>query len=141
VTIDWRRLRPAEMLAAPAAVLLGVSLFLPWFEVAGMREDAWRALTVTEIPAALAALAGLALVIATLTRPSPAVPLAFGVFTVLLAALSTLAVAVRAGATPPGATDRCYGLWLALGASVLLLAAAVGSLRDERPLRGAPVTG
>ena len=141
MTIDWRRLRPAEMLAAPAAVLLGVSLFLPWFEFAGMREDAWRALTVTEIPAALAALAGLALVLATLTRPSPAVPLAFGVFTVLLAALSTLAVGVRAGATPSGATDRCYGLWLALGASALLLVAAVASLRDERPPRGAPVAG
>ena len=42
---------------------------------------------------------------------------------------------------PSGATDRCYGLWLALGASVALLIAAVGSLRDERPLRGAPVTG
>jgi hypothetical protein len=141
VTIDWRRLRPAEILAAPAALLLGVSLFLPWFQFAGVREDAWRALTVTEVPAALAALAGLALVLATLTRPSPAVPLAFGVLTVLLAALSTLAVGVRAGATPPGATDRCYGLWIALGASVALLTAAVGSLRDERPLRGAPVTG
>ena len=141
MTIDWRRLRPAEMLAAPAATLLGVSLFLPWFEIAGVREDAWRALTVTEIPAALAELAGLALVLVTLTRPSPAVPLAFGVFTVLLSALSTLAVGVRAGATPSGATDRCYGLWLALGASALLLVAAVGSLRDERPLRGAPVTG
>src|SRR5277367_4815674 len=99
------------MLAGPAASLLGVSLFLPWFEIASVREDAWRALTVTEIPAALAALAGLALVLVTLSRPSPAVPLALGVFTVLLSALSTLAVGVRAGATPSGATDRCYGLW------------------------------
>ena len=141
MTIDWRRLRPAEILAAPAAALLGVSLFLPWFQSAGVRENAWQALTVTEIPAALAALAGLALVSATLARPSPAIPLALAVFAVLLAALSTLSVAVRAAATPPGTTDRCYGLWLALGASVLLLAAAIASLRDERPIRGVPVTG
>ncbi len=134
MTIAWRRLRPAEILAAPAAALLGVSLFLPWFDFSGVRENAWQALTVTEIPAAVAALAGLALVLATLTRASPALPLALGVFTVLLAALSTLALAVRAAATPPGVTDRCYGLWLALGASALLLVAAVGSLRDERSL-------
>jgi hypothetical protein len=141
VTIDWRRLRPAELLAAPAAALLGVALFLPWFEIAGVRENAWQALTVTEIPSALAALAGLALVLATLTRPSPAIPLALAVASAVLAAVAIVAVAARAVAPPDGATARCYGLWLALGAAVVLLLAALASLRDERPVRGVPVAG
>jgi FtsH-binding integral membrane protein len=141
VTLDWRRLRPAELLAAPAAVLLGVALFLPWFEIGGVRENAWQALTVTEIPSALAALAGFCLVVVTLARPAPAVPLAFAVATVVLAGASSATVGARAAALPSGATARCYGLWLALGASVVLLLAAIASLRDERPVRGAPVTG
>ena len=141
MTIDWRRLRPAELLAAPAAVLLAVSLFLPWFEFGGVRENAWQALTLTEVPAALAALAGVALVVAQLVRRSPALPLALAVLTTVLAAVATAAIAARAASLPAGASARCYGLWTALGASVLLLVAAVASLRDERPLRGAPVTG
>jgi hypothetical protein len=141
VSIEWHRLRPAEVLAAAAGLLLAVALFLPWFEIGGVREDAWNALTVAEIPSALAALGALCLVVATVTRPSPAIPLAVAVATAVVALVAVIAVAIRAADPPAAATDRCYGLWLALGGSVAVLVAAALSLRDERPAWGVPVTG
>lgn len=139
MTVDWRRMRPAEVLAGGSGLLLAVSLFLPWYEVAGVRRDAWNTLTVAEIPAALAALAALALVAVTVTQRSPAIPLAFAVATATLALVSSVVVAVRAAVLPAGAEDRCYGLWIGLAASVLVLVAAMLSLRDERPFWGVPV--
>jgi hypothetical protein len=133
-------MRPAELLAAGAGLLLAVSLFLPWYEIGGVREDAWTALTVSEIPAALAALGALTLVFVTVTRRSPAVPLGVAVVTATLALVSLVVLAVRAGAPPSGATARCYGLWLGLAGSVGVLVAAMLSLRDERPFWGLPVT-
>jgi hypothetical protein len=140
MTIDWRRMRPADMLAGAAGLLLAVSLFLPWYEFGGVREDAWQALTVTEIPAALAALAALCLLVATVTQRSPAVPLAIAVVTATLGLVSLVVVAVRAAALPPGASERCYGLWLGLAGSLAVLVAAMLSLRDERPFWGVPIT-
>jgi hypothetical protein len=127
VRVDWRRARPAELFAFAAGVLLAVSMFLPWFEFGFHREDAWMALTVTEIPAALAAIGSIALLPATLRQRSPAVPLAIAVWT-------------SAIAPPAGADERCFGLWLGLAGTLAVLAAAVGSLRDERPFWGQAVT-
>ena len=138
---DWRRLRAPELVVGAASVLVAVSLFLPWFEFSGAREDAWRALTVAEIPAAIAALLGIALVVVTLTRRSPALPLAVAVVLTTVTTIAAIVIAVRAGDPPSGATDRCYGLWLGLGGLVVLLVGAVWSLRDERPYRGVAVTG
>jgi len=141
VTIDLRRLRPAELLALPAGALLAVSLFLPWFELAGVREDAWSAATAAAVPAALAALAALALVALTASQRSPALPLASAVVASLLGLLATALVAAYAASPPAGASGRCYGVWLALAACVGVLASAGWSLRDERPFRGVPVLG
>ncbi|MGA3361221.1 MAG: hypothetical protein ABSD82_04250 [Solirubrobacteraceae bacterium] len=138
--IDLRRLRPAELLALPAAVLLAVALFLPWFEVSGRQESAWRALTIVAVLAALTALASLGLAAATAVQRSPALPLACAVGTALLALLSSVLVAVFALELPAGASGRCYGLWLALAGTLGVLGAASASLRDERPFRGVPVS-
>jgi hypothetical protein len=140
VRFDWRRLRAAEGLVVIAAAGLAVSLFLPWFGFSGGQENAWRALTVTEIPAALAALSAVALVAATVVQRSPAVPLALAVWTATLSGLATVLIAVRAIAPPDGAFERCYGLWIALAASLLLFATAIVSLHDERPFGRMPVT-
>jgi hypothetical protein len=139
--IDLRRLRPAELLALGAGALLAVSLFLPWFELAGVREDSWNAAAAAGVPAALAALAALALVALTATQRSPALPLASAVVALLLALLATALVAAYAASPPAGTTARCYGVWLALAACVGVLAAAAWSLRDERPFRGVAVSG
>jgi hypothetical protein len=140
VKFDPRRIRPAELLALPAGLLLAVALFLPWYEFAAGRENAWRALPVAAIPAALAALGALTLVVATGAQRSAALPLVVAVSTTLLGLLSSVVIIVGALAPPAGATARCYGLWLALAGSVAVLTAAWLSLRDERPFWGVPTS-
>jgi hypothetical protein len=140
VRIDLRRLRPADALALPAAVLLAAALFAPWFEQAGGREDAWQALTLAAVPAALSALAVLALAVATLTQRSPALPLAFAVCATLLGLLTSVLIAILAAAPPAGASGRCYGLWLGLAGALGVLVAAAFSLHDERPFWGVSVS-
>ena len=81
-------MRPPELLAATAGLLLAVALFLPWFEFPGGREDAWNALTVAEIPAALAALGALLLVAVTVTQRSAALPLRVAVWTASVALIA-----------------------------------------------------
>lgn len=136
--IDVRRLRPAEVLALTAGLLLAVALFLPWYDFPAGREDAWRALPVTAIPAALAALSALALVAMTLAQRSASLPLVVAIASTLLGLLSSVVIALRATSLPMAATARCYGLWLGLAGSLAVLVAAWLSLRDERPFWGVP---
>ncbi len=130
---DLRRVRPAELLALLAAVVAAVALFLPWYEFGGVRRDAWNALTVAEIPVALAAVLAFALVTATAYQRSPSLPVSLAVWTTSVALIATIAIAVRALAPPAGAAERCYGLWLALAAVVGIVIAGWGSMSDERP--------
>jgi hypothetical protein len=139
--LDLHRLRPAELLALLAGVLLAVSLFLPWFDFPGGRESAWTALTVTEIPAAAAALAALALVAVTLRQRSPALPVAFAVLTIILGFVAVVVVGLRTLALPDMALGRCYGLWLGLAGTVGVLIAGWLSVGDERPFWGVPTSG
>ncbi len=136
--IDPHRIRPAELLALTAGALLAVDLFLPWYEFPSGQQDAWRALPISAVPAALAALFALALVATTLTQRSAALPLMVAVATTLVGLLSSVVVAVRATSLPMAATARCYGLWLGLAGSLAVLAAGWLSLRDERPFWGVP---
>lgn len=138
---DPRRLRPAELLALAAGLLLAVSLFLPWYEFPSGREDAWNAVTFSAIAPALAALLALALVAATLFQRSPALPVALATFATAVGCIAVVVIAVRSLALPGGASDRCYGLWLALAGSVGVAVAAFLSLRDESPFWGVPASG
>lgn len=138
--VDPSRLRPAEVCALLAAVLLAVALFEPWFEISGVRKDAWSAVSATAVLAALCAAGGLTLVATTLTQRSPSLPLAAAVFTFVLALVATAMVAVVASSPPPLETASCFGLWLGLAGSVGVLASAWRSLRDERPFWGVPVS-
>lgn len=140
MTIDLRRLRGAELLVLPGALLLAVATFLPWFDVSGARQSAWHALALAAVPAALTALAGMALAVVTATQRSAALPLAAAVATMLLALVTVVLVAVFAAAPPAGASGRCYGLWLGLAGALWVLGAAWMSLRDERPFRGVAVS-
>jgi hypothetical protein len=137
---DPRRLRPAELLSLFAGLLLAVSLFLPWYEIRGVRHDAFTALSVAELPAALAALLALALVAVTLLQRSPAVPVAVATFTTVIGLISGAVVLFRTLALPAAANSRCYGLWLALGGTVLVTLAGFLSLRDESPFWGVPAS-
>jgi len=133
-------MRPAECSALVAAALLAVALFEPWFELSGVRHDAWSAVTATAVLGALSAAGGLIHVAVTATRRSPSLPLAAAVFTVVLALASTVLIAVGAASPPALASARCFGLWLGLAGSLGVLLSAWFSLRDERPFWGVPVS-
>ena len=137
---DPHRMRPAELASLIAAALLAVALFEPWFELSGVRHDAWSAVGATAVLAALSAAGGLVLVAATVFQRSPSVPLAVAVFTVVLALVSTVMIAVGAASPPALETARCFGLWLGLAGSLGVLLSAWFSLRDERPFWGVPVS-
>lgn len=138
---DLRRIRPAELLALVAGLVLAVAMFLPWYTFGGVRVDAWDSLTVAEIPVAVAAAMGLALVAATLLQRGPALPVSVAVWTTTLAFVALVVLLVRVVALPGGASGRCYGLWLALAANVGVLVAGWLSMRDERPFWGVPAGG
>jgi hypothetical protein len=142
--VNPRWLKPGDVLAGVAGVLLLVSLFLPWYRQGagapgGLDVSAWEAFTVVDVLLALAALAGVALVVATAVRPSPVASLAFAVIATPLGALTTLVVLVRL-LDPPG-DDRLLelgtGAWLGLVCALGVAAGAWWSLRDERN-RGVP---
>jgi hypothetical protein len=137
--VDLRRVRPAELLALLSGVALLTSMFLPWYEFASGRLDAWDSLTVALVPLTLAAAAGIYLFTVTLTQRSPALPVSAAVWTTLLGAIAVVFAVVRTAALPGAAHARCYGLWIGLVATVAVAIAGWWALADERPLRGVRV--
>ena len=126
------RLRAGELVAGSGAVILAVSLLLPWYDVAapgahesGLRAVGWPAAIVL----VLAVLAGLGLVVTTLTEVTPARPLTFAVVAVPLGLLAVLVVIFRLVAEPGlgvGASDGEVAVeWPAF-------AGLVGQHRDRR---------
>jgi hypothetical protein len=136
--IDFNRLRPAELVAGLGGLVLGVATFLPWFGFSSGNLDAWRAFDVIDVLLGLAALAGLALFWLTLTRASPAMPVAAGVWCTLLGLIATLCVVFRLVDHPAGAFDRCVGVWIGLAGALLVLIGAWLAINDERPFRRSP---
>jgi hypothetical protein len=138
MSMDFNRARPAELVAGFGGIVLAVAMFLPWFEFRSGNLDAWTAFTVIEVPLALAALAGLALLWLTLTRAAPALPVAAGVWSTLLGLIATLCIVLRLLAHPAGSFDTCAGAWLGLAGALLVLLGAWVGLNDERPFRNTP---
>jgi len=136
--VNLRWLRAGELLAAAGAVLAIVSLFEPWYEGPSGTLDAWDTFGPAVVLLLAAICAALALVVTTVTERTTAVPVAVGVWCVLLALIGLIATVVRALELPDHATTRCAGVWLALAGTVLMLAGAFLALRDERPSRYEP---
>lgn len=115
-----------SLIAALAAVMLVVSLFLDWFEPG---FSAWTSFEVWDIVLAAIALAALARLAHELGafRPGERVPLG------PLAAIALVVVVVSLVNHPPAAIGRdlAAGAWLALAAVVLL---ALGALLAEARL-------
>lgn len=137
---DSDRVRPAELVALFGGLVLGVALFLPWFEFGSGKLDAWSAFTVLDVVLAVTAVAGIGLFWVTLTRSTPAIPVAAGVWTTLLGLISTLWVGLRVVDHPAGTFDTCVGLWLGLAGALLVFVGAWIGVNDERPSRRRPAT-
>ncbi|MDP8944060.1 MAG: hypothetical protein M3N16_08080, partial [Actinomycetota bacterium] len=134
------------LIAALAAVLLFLSLFLEWYEPGG---SAWTIFEILDLHVALVALAGLALGLAGLSRalivPGGAALARLGAVALrrpVLPALGALAVVVVLAQVlhrPPTVADdasRDVGAWLALASAALLtLGGTVASLRVSIDVR------
>ncbi|HEY5197528.1 MAG TPA: hypothetical protein VIJ51_10935 [Solirubrobacteraceae bacterium] len=140
MTVDFNRIRPAELVAGFGGLVLAVAMFLPWFEFSSGNLDAWSAFTVIDVLLALTALSGVGVFWVTLTRSGPAIPVAAGVWTTTIGLVSTLCVGLRLVDRPAGSFDTCVGVWLGLAGALLVLIGAWVGLNDERPSRRSPAT-
>jgi hypothetical protein len=155
------RLRGGELLAGVGAVVLFVSLFLPWFGLDFAGWSDWVRAHADEIPGWTAYLPGgpyewdawtllgwFALAIATLAvacaawlivvtavaRPVTHI-VAAAVLTATIAPVALVLLALRALVFQPGANEVTtveYGAWIGLAGAVLLVIGAWSSLADER---------
>ena len=134
--MNLRWLKPGDWLAGLGGLLLLVSLFLPWYAIAGVDRDltGWQSFSVIDVLLALAALLGIALAVTTAVRRTPAVPVALGVIGAPAGALALLLVLIRV-LDPPGPNellDPAIGGWLALAGALAMTAGAWWSIGDER---------
>ncbi len=138
--MSLKRIRPGELLAAAGAVCLIVSLTLPWYATPEGNLDAWSTFGPTVVLLILAAIAALALLLATITERTPALPVATAVWSVLFGLLAVVAALVRVLERPDHATSLCAGAWLALLGAVAVLLGSWQSLRDVRTSRYEPAS-
>lgn len=136
--MSLRRLRLGELLATAGAVCLIISLTLPWYENAEGKLSAWSTFGPAVVLLMLAAIAALALLLATITERTPALPVAAAVWGVLFGLIAVVAALVRVLERPDHATSLCAGTWLALVGAVAILLGAWQSIRDERTSRYQP---
>ncbi len=131
--MSLRRLRAGELLALIGALCVIVSLFEPSYQTPAGNLDAWETFGGAVALLIAAACAALALVLATLTERSPALPVSLAVWCVVLGLIALIAAIVRVLERPDHATALCVGAWHALAGAAAILAGAWLSLRDERP--------
>ena len=131
--MDLRRLRTGEWLAAASAVLLLVTLFIPWYEAPGGGElSAWEAFAILDVLLALVAVAALALWALTTSQKAVAVPLALNALLAPVMLVVLLLVVMRIVNLPLDDASRLLGAWLGTLATLVLTVAVFVALRDER---------
>jgi uncharacterized membrane protein len=130
--MSLRRLRSGELLALAGAICLIVALALPWYENAQGKLGAWATFGPAVALLILAAAGALALVLATVTERSTALPVAAAVWSTLFGILASIAAIVRLLERPEHATELCAGAWLALIGALAVLIGSWQSMRDER---------
>ncbi len=126
------RLRVGELMALAGTILVIVALTRPWYESPEGTLSAWSTFGLGVALVILAALGGLALVLATITERSTALPVAAAVWSILFGIVGAIAALVRVLERPHHATALCAGAWLALAGTLLIAVGSWQSLRDER---------
>jgi len=143
--MDLRRLRVGEWAVAVSALVLLVSLFLPWYERSdGTGLSAWEALAVLDVLLALTAAAGLALWVTTATQKTVAVPLALNSMLAPVTVVVLLLALFRLADVPLDDGARAVGVWLGILAMFAFTGGTFVALRDERlskPGKPTDVTG
>jgi hypothetical protein len=118
-------------------VLLIVSLFLPWYDTAalGIEDDdvgsGFEAFAVIDILLVLVAGVGIALAVLQATQTTPALPVAFGVLTVVIGAIGVLLVIFRLIDSPGDVGGPAAGAWLGLVAAVAITVGGWRAIANE----------
>jgi hypothetical protein len=148
--MDLSRLRTGERIAAGAAVLLFIDLFLSWYKVdigdlvpgadklgiatnVDTTASGWQVFSYTDIFLLIVILVAVGLAVLSATQRSVALPVAASVITTVLGGLATFIVFLRIidQPGPDKIVKVAFGAWLGL---ILCAALAYGgwrSMRDE----------
>jgi len=132
--VNLRRVAPADWAVGLCGAVLIGSLWLPWYRAVGHDFNAWQSMAVNDVLLFIAGGLGIAVVIASLTQSSGAIPIAGSVFAALAGIIATILTLVRL-IWPPHGLDRAAGVWIGTAAALGLALTACLSMRDER--RGA----
>jgi uncharacterized membrane protein len=130
--VKLNRLRIGEMLALIGAICVIASMFLPWYENAAGKLDAWDTFGVAVLLLIVAAVCALGLAAVTVTERSTSAPVAGAVLTTFVGLLALVCAVVRLLERPDHATSLCAGAWVALAGALAILAGGWQSMRDER---------
>lgn len=128
--MELSRLERGEKIAAVAALVLLLSMFLQWYEKNGIAANAWEAFTYIDL--ILFAVAALTVVWALQQASSGQGPVPASVVTGL-AALAALLVLYRIVDAPGsgGVSTRGMGIFLALIACLAILCGGYMGMREE----------
>jgi hypothetical protein len=131
--VELSRLRQGDVIAGLGGVALLVVMFLHWYAVSlggivTVGLTAWQAFSVTDLILALTAVSGISLAVLTVSRRSPALPVAAGVITTTLGAIALLLVFYRI-LNQPGPNDVVEVKFGAFLGFLCVLAVAAGGYR------------
>jgi hypothetical protein len=132
------RLRLGEWIVLVGCVCVIVALTRRWYEAPEGNLSAWGTFGPAVVLLMLATLVGLALVVATVTERSTAVPVAAAIWSTLFGAIGVVAAVVRLLERPHHASALCAGAWLAFAGVLLIAIGSWLSMRDERTSRYQP---
>jgi hypothetical protein len=134
--MDLRRLRAGEWIAGAAGLVLLVSLFMPWYEVAGEDVSAFEAFSIYDVLLVGLAGAAIALFVVTAYQQSPAVSIALDGLTTLFALAMTALLLIRVlnmpGDLDAAGAERAAFAWVGLAATFGVLVSSLVAMRDER---------
>ncbi|HUO73556.1 MAG TPA: hypothetical protein VMU39_22495 [Solirubrobacteraceae bacterium] len=150
--MDFKQLDRGELIAVAGGVLLGVSVFLPWYTLGNPNAQlnscrgphtscsGWNSLTVLRFLLLLTAIAPA--ILAYIIVRGHALSWPRGELTAVTA-LAALAFTLFRGVidrpgSPPGEISVGFGWWVALLGSVLILVGALARTREAGPRRKPP---
>jgi hypothetical protein len=130
--MDLRRVRAWEWLTGLGGVVLLVSLFLPWYSLAGVDATGWESFSVVDLILAFAALCAIALPVVAATQRAAAVPQAWSSGIIWALMLAAVLAVIRLLNPPADDVSREAGVWIATIASLALVGFDIKSMRDKR---------
>ena len=134
--MDLRRLRTGEWIAGVSGLVLFVSLFLPWYDVAGAEVSAFEAFAVYDLLLVVMAALGISLVVVTSAQKSAAVGIALDGLVTVLAAIVAILLVFRVlnmpGNLDAAGADRAGFAWVGLAAAFGVFVGSLVAMRDER---------